>query len=396
MMKNLIKIVLLYLPVSCTNTNNSSFSLEGRITDSKESESVYLSYPVLKNGIWYERIDTAKIVDGKFRFDGEITETTPACLYFDDMDDVTLYLEPAKLRLRMDRFRLYAYELSGGNVQNENAEYRNVLAEQLKLAYETQRLAQEQNMQWLEADEQDKDSLWTRFYGTVQTLKCILAEQDSLRMNFISEHMDYAITPHLLYLCSKMQRISGQTLRGLYDRLPVKSRNSVMGQLAEIQTGFHSGSTGWNVGDTAPDFCRIDAAGNGIRLSDYKNKNFILLDFWASWCGPCLRELPKIKELHTKYSQRGLRIIGVSSDDDRNKWLHAVAAHELTAYPQILSSEPDLSGMKPFFSEQADVCALFDIESIPFFVLIDKEGRIVARWQHTEQEQLALISEIME
>ncbi len=396
MMKFLIKIVLLYITVSCTNTNNSSFSLEGRVTDSKESESVYLSYPVLKNGIWYERIDTAKIIDGKFRFDGEISETTPACLFFDDMDDVTLYLEPAKLRLRMDRFRPYAYELSGGNVQKENAEYRNVLAEQLKLAYETQRLAQEQNMQWLEADERDKDSLWTQFYGTVQTLKRILAAQDSLRLNFISEHMDYAITPHLLYLCSKMQRISGHSLRELYDRLPEKGRNSVMGQLAEIQTGFHSGATGWDVGDTAPDFCRIDAAGNRIRLSDYRDKSFVLLDFWASWCGPCLRELPKVKELHAQFGPRGLQLIGVSSDDDRNKWQHAVAAHELTAYPQVLSPEPDSSGMKPFFPEQADVCALFDIESIPFFVLIDKEGRIVARWQHTEQEQLARISEIME
>lgn len=395
-MKFLVKIVLLYITVSCTNTNNNSFSLVGRITDSSESESVYLSYPVLKNGIWYEQIDTAKIVDGKFRFDGEFSETTPACLFFDDMDDVTLYLEPAKLRLRMDRFRPYAYELSGGNVQNENAEYRNVLAERLKLAYETQRVAHEQNMQWLEADERNKDSLWTQFYGTVQTLKRILAAQDSLRLNFITEHMDYAITPHLLYLCSKMQRIGGQTLRGLYERLPENSRNSVMGQLAEIQTGLHSGSTGWNVGDTAPDFCRIDAAGNRIRLSDYRDKSFVLLDFWASWCGPCLRELPKVKELHAQFGPRGLQLIGISSDDDRDRWLEAVAAHGLTVYPQILAAEPDSEGRRPFFAEQADISGQYEIMSIPFCVLIDKEGRIVARWQHTEQEQLARISEIME
>ncbi len=394
-MKRLLLSCFLCIAASCATDNKHSFTLEGTITNAQESEEVYLSYPVFIDGLWYDRTDTAKITNGRFRFEGGIPETVPAVLFFDDMTEASLYLEPAKLRLRMDRLRPYAYELSGLSVEHENTAYRNALGDHLKQADETQRRAHEQNMRWLEADERDKDSLWTLFYETAQAYRPIAAAMDSLRLNFISEHMDYAITPHLLYLCSKMQRISGRTLIGLYERLPEKSRNSVMGQLAEIQTGLHSGATGWDVGDTAPDFCRIDAAGNRIRLSDYRDKSFVLLDFWASWCGPCLRELPKVKELHAQYGPRGLQLIGISSDDDRDRWLEAVAAHGLTVYPQILAAEPDSEGRRPFFAEQADISVQYEIMSIPFCVLIDKEGRIVARWQHTEQEQLARIGEIM-
>ena len=72
----------------------------------------------------------------------------------------------------------------------------------------------------------------------------------------------------------------------------------------------------------------------------------------------------------------------------RSTWAYSLSAD--------LAAEPDSEGRRPFFAEQADISGQYEIMSIPFCVLIDKEGRIVARWQHTEQEQLARISEIME
>lgn len=394
LMKYLIKIVLLFATVSCTNTKYN-FSLEGKIINSDETETVHLTYPVQIDGIWYRWEDTAKIVNGKFRFTGCITETTPAYLSFDNLDEELLYIEPTRMLMEMDRVRPYEYNLSGVSIENEHRQYRNMLGDLPKKLYEQHQYVQTINRQWQEADERSKDALLQKFYDAVQIYKTDYIQMDSLQLHFISEHLEYAIAPHILFLLSKSQDIDHVMLQELFDALPEESKKSVMGQLAAIQIGFEAGEKGRSIGKLAPDFTRLDAIGKLIRLSDYKNKNFVLLDFWASWCKPCLKELPKVKEIHVKYKDLGLQIIGISSDDDISKWSRSVVEHDLNDYPQILSIEQNLAGYEPFFGEQADIGALFNIERIPSYVLIDKGGHIIARWQHIGQEQFTCLDRLL-
>ncbi len=392
-MKYLSKIVLLFSTVSCTNTNN--FYLEGRISNTTNSESIYLTYPVQIDGIWYRQEDTTKIVDGKFKFTGRVTETTPAYLSFDNMDEELLYIEPARMQLEMDRLRPYEYDLSGVSTENEHRQYRNMLGDMPKKLFEQHQYVQTINRQWQDADERNKSALLQMFYDAVQEFKTEYRLMDSLQLHFISSHLKYAIAPHKLFLLSRSHDFDQRMLQELYDALPEESKRSLMGQLAEIQIGFDAGDQGWDIGKLAPDFNRLDATGKLVRLSDYKNKCFVLLDFWASWCKPCLKGLPEIRKMHEKYRKRGLQIIGVSSDDDINKWLHSLAEHNLNDYPQVLSVQQNRNGYEPFFAEQADIGALFNIEYIPSFVLIDKEGYIIARWQHIGQEQFTCLDGLL-
>lgn len=376
-------------------TGNGTFSLEGRVINATESESIYLSYPVQIKGVWYEQRDTAKIIEGRFRFTGHVSETTPAYLSFDNMDEELLYIEPTRMQLKMDRLRPYEYELSGLSIEKEYRQYRNALGTLPKSLFERHRHVQIMNRQWLEADACSKDSLMQLFYDAAQAYTTEYRHMDSLRLHFITGHQDYAIVPHMLFLLSRSHDFDQMMLQDLFDALPIASKRSVMGQLAHIQIGFETGDKGWSIGKMAPDFSRTDATGQQVRLSDFRGEYFVLLDFWASWCGPCLKALPEVKALNSKYGDRGLRIIGVSSDEDKAKWLHTVTAHSMNNYPQILSIEQDMNGYEPFFSEQADIEALYHIEYIPSFVLIDKQGRIIARWRHIGQEQYPSLDQIL-
>ena len=106
----------------------------------------------------------------------------------------------------------------------------------------------------------------------------------------------------------------------------------------------------------------------------------VLVDFWASWCGPCRREMPNLVEAYKKYRNKGFEIVGVSLDRDAEAWKNGIEKLDITW--------PQMSDLKYWDCEGAK---LYAVSSIPHTVLIDGEGVILARGLHGEelQEQIA-------
>lgn len=122
------------------------------------------------------------------------------------------------------------------------------------------------------------------------------------------------------------------------------------------------------IGAKAYDFSFVDARGKMVKLSDFRGK-FVLVDFWASWCGPCMDEMPNVKAIYEKYHDRGLEIVGVSMDNNKANWERAIERAGL-----VWHHVSSLKGMN-----RCPVAKLYQVVAIPKLYIIGKDGKIIAK-----------------
>ncbi|GAB3833109.1 TlpA disulfide reductase family protein [Hymenobacter jeollabukensis] len=137
------------------------------------------------------------------------------------------------------------------------------------------------------------------------------------------------------------------------------------------------------VGAPAPDIQLAGVDGKVVSLSSLRGK-YVMIDFWASWCGPCRQENPNVVRLYNAYKAKGFEIYGVSLDQERDKWVKAIQADGLV-WPQV----SDLKGWQSMAGQ------LYGVRAIPAAVLIDPEGRIIAknlRGRQLERKVAALLN----
>jgi peroxiredoxin len=113
------------------------------------------------------------------------------------------------------------------------------------------------------------------------------------------------------------------------------------------------------IGQSAPDFALKSSGGENLRLSEYRG-DVVMINFWATWCGPCRQEMPLLDGLYSKYQRVGFTLLGVNIDDDSRRAMKMIDELGVT-FPVL-------------FDESKNVSKLYEVEAMPVTVLVDKEG----------------------
>ena len=144
-------------------------------------------------------------------------------------------------------------------------------------------------------------------------------------------------------------------MEGLRTKLP---GTSLLGAILVIFTVSTLAASSLE-GQVAPDFVLRSATGENLRLSEYRG-DVVLINFWATWCGPCRQEMPLLDDLYGRYQRVGLNLLGVNIDEDSRRAMQMV--QELGVNFPVL------------FDENKEVSKLYEVEAMPVTILVDREG----------------------
>lgn len=188
---------------------------------------------------------------------------------------------------------------------------------------------------------------------------------DKVYVSFVKKHPEDPMVMYALQSISGGGSKQSDLVMQLFKTLPEKVQKSPAGH--EF-IGRLEGKKRIAIGAMAPDFTQNDTAGNPVKLSDFRGK-YVLLDFWASWCGPCRKENPHVVKYYHQYKDQNFTVLGVSLDKqgDKGRWIKAIQDDKL--------DWTHVSDLKYWGNEAA---LLYGVSGIPQNFLIDPKGRIIA------------------
>ncbi len=299
-------VVILFLPVAVFA---GEYHIEGQLVD-KTPSMIYLSRYTDKAFVLK---DSAIVQNGRFAFDGTLSSPLLYGLSTerDSSHPLTFFLEDSPVKIRLNE-QHSDIEVNGSHADSL---YRKELPKIEQKGYQL-------------------DSL-------------IAANPKSVVPAYFLIH-NFAWSLDLHQLQVLRSAFSSELDRTLY----LKQIDTLIVSLKKV-----------DIGQRAPDFTLRDVQRRKVSLSDFRGK-YVLVEFWASWCGDCRREMPIIKTIHTKY--KDLAILGVSFDRNRPSWLNAIRQYQL-GWTQV----SDLKGWG------SSLTSLYAVRWIPMVYLLDPNGKII-------------------
>ena len=265
----------------------------------------------------------------------------------------SFYLENAEITITGNLDTLYKAKITGSKTQDQYQSFidsNKPLSEQYTKTYiEYQAASQAGNAARVTELEKQADS--------------IQKEMTNLQKNFVKNNPASYVSPSILgSLSYEMEAAEIESL--------INSMDSMVASIPQVKSLKERVTLlkAVSVGQKAPDFTMNDVNGNPVTLSSKTGSKLLLIDFWAAWCGPCRKENPNIVKLYTEFHKKGFDILGVSLDQNKEKWVKAIADDKLT-----WTHVSDLQYWDNIAAK------MYAVNSIPANVLLDETGTIIGR-----------------
>lgn len=328
-------------------TVKGDFSITGNIKGLPDSTMVFLARPEQPSDV----LAATYAKNGKFNLFGKIANGDIYQLNFIGFPQKSdVFLTQAKLNVSGDVKTLKKLAYTGSLAQADYVSYTS------KFDALKDRLANLAGIINKTPQSAKRDSLINLYQKNKQK---VLKQVDL----FVKTKPASPVTPFIVYVTSPVSDDINQ-LQARYDAMQPVAKETFYGK--EIAKLMASSKIGME-GTQAVDFTQNDTANKPVSLSSFKGK-YVLVDFWASWCGPCRHENPAVVAAYNQFKDKNFTILSVSLDQNKDRWKQAIMADNL-AWTHV-------SDLKYW---QNEVAQLYHIQSIPANMLIDPGGKIIAR-----------------
>lgn len=385
--------LIIFCLISISNTfsqnlkRNGLFELNCKLYSSSDLSTVYFSY---ENYIGDQIQDSVNVKNNKFIVSGKIKYPTLITLYksknfiCSEKEFTDFYIEPNKMVFLIDPLQFSVIEFKGSQSQKDYDKLKNLK----KMFFENQKSFYKLGKEYYHKIQIEKDSL--AISNLEQKLKDLAVlnnknEQDELYINlkFAAENPKSFIVPDILsYTLDRDDKNISvnqiETILLAMDKSVKKSESSKK----LIETVFFIKNS--SVGSKAPNFDLKEIEGTIVSLKKFDGK-CILIDFWASWCSPCIEDFPFVKELFTTYKAKGLEVISLSYHDDIESWKKNILKHGIQQFINISLEQ-----------NRTTLDRELHITSIPAKILISKKGIIIGRWFGKDENFNIEISKMIE
>ena len=351
-----LMLVVAYAFAQEQEQKTDGWVIQGFLDGNYKADKVYLVEEEYINGP-SKIIDSAKVVDNRYEFKGPrvdvpkmyfIKSADPNCL-----SPITpVFIENGVIRVRANADFFLNREVSG-TVNNDLFSLYNAATE-----YGVDSIRRVFVIDRMIHPDKDRETQTKEFDARTDFLN---SRNLSVQKNMVETYKDQVFAPFMIYWEMKAN-LSLDELKAWRQKIDPKLNNHPYTK----QLDEYIRLAAFGVGSVMPNFTLKTPDGKDISLNDFKGK-YVLVDFWASWCGPCLREMPNVVKLYKECKGKNFEIFGVSLDNKKDAWEKAIKANGM--------KWPQGSDLKGWGSEPARLC---NVSAIPFTVLIDPEGEVIA------------------
>lgn len=351
-----LMLVVAYAFAQEQEQKTDGWVIQGFLDGNYKADKVYLVEEEYINGP-SKIIDSAKVVDNRYEFKGPrvdvpkmyfIKSADPNCL-----SPITpVFIENGVIRVRANADFFLNREVSG-TVNNDLFSLYNAVRE-----YGVDSIRRVFVIDRMIHPDKDRETQAKEFDARTDFLN---SRNLSVQKNMVETYKDQVFAPFMIYWEMKAD-LSLDELKAWRQKIDPKLNNHPYTK----QLDEYIRLAAFGVGSVMPNFTLKTPDGKDISLKDFEGK-YVLVDFWASWCGPCLREMPNVVKLYKECKGKNFEIFGVSLDNKKDAWVKAIKANGM--------KWPQGSDLKGWGSEPARLC---NVSAIPFTVLIDPEGEVIA------------------